>query len=99
MSQEKITCPECKGTGKIEITMSFYGSDEKPSVTKIDCVTCNGLGKLSKQEFKEFEEEKELWCSCGNPSEQVKYWKDGEGTLVHKHHYTCKDCGKVVQIG
>lgn len=48
------------------------------------------------------------WCDCeqkDNPDQEVDFWPDGNnrryegGYTCKKHHYTCKNCGKIVQIG
>ncbi len=44
-----------------------------------------------------------LWCDCeADLPEYEQYHADGEGTgpyCVHKHHYHCGGCGKIIQIG
>lgn len=95
-------CPSCKGSGKINITFSTFGSNKPPEVIAIDCSDCNGSGTLSDaqardlESYKKFEEK--AWCKCGNPSGDVKYHPKGMKYCA-KHCYTCKDCGKLVQIG
>jgi len=41
----------------------------------------------------------DFWCRCGNPSEDVAFYADGQHPEVHKHHWRCNDCGSVLQIG
>lgn len=41
-----------------------------------------------------------VWCNCGNPSESSKYHADDpNSTTCTKHHWTCGDCGKILQVG
>jgi hypothetical protein len=40
-----------------------------------------------------------FWCFCGNPSGNHTYHDDNERRICRKHHWTCDDCGKVVQVG
>ncbi len=40
-----------------------------------------------------------IWCACGNPSTETDYYSDGESKTCFKHHWTCRDCGKILQIG
>ena len=43
---------------------------------------------------------KNLWCKCGNPSENSEYHSDDPNNpTCTKHHWTCRDCGKILQIG
>lgn len=91
-------CPTCDN-GRMKITVSTYGSNEPATVTEIDCVYCDGTGQIDDETMEAIEYEKNMWCKCGNPSGRHKFYRDGEGPLVHKHHYVCKDCNKVLQIG
>jgi hypothetical protein len=41
-----------------------------------------------------------FWCRCGNPSGNVTYHPDRQrGAACSKHHWTCDDCSRVVQVG
>lgn len=93
-----MKCPTCKGTGEVETTVTTFGSDkvEKYSLT---CHICHGKKEISKQEWKQIQAEAALWCDCGNPSGDVDFYNDGEHPNCSKHCYTCKDCGKIVQVG
>lgn len=94
-------CPVCKGTGKMNITFSTYGKPGEEK-TEINCVHCNGKGTLSDTDAEDLESylefQKNAWCKCGNPSGQSKFHPRGN-KLCAKHCYTCKDCGKLTQIG
>lgn len=94
-------CPTCEGKGKMTITAKTLTDDgwKDENPVDIDCVICDGGGTVTRAKLESIEHEKRIWCECGNPSEDVNFWDDGEGYWVTKHHYTCKDCGKVVQIG
>ena len=96
-----VDCPHCKGTGKQSISFQEIGKKAVPY--EITCIMCDGKAKLSSREAQKIQDEldyeKMIWCKCGNTSGVTHYWPDGKGKLVHKHHYTCADCGKVVQIG
>lgn len=88
------TCPSCKGTKKVTIKVISNGVRE-PDM-ELDCVTCNGTGEVRDGYTKALED---FWCHCGNPSGDVEFHDDGEGAACSKHHYTCGDCGRVLQIG
>jgi len=90
-----VKCPRCHGKGKMEVTV--HGSDAGGFT--MDCISCDGAGKVTKREAAAMEAEAALWCSCGNPSEETTYVDDHESPVVDKHHWVCNDCGKVVQIG
>ena len=103
MDENLVDCPVCKGTGKMQIKMITLGSKAPAEVSNINCIHCDGRGKVSKEEAREIQDlidyDKKMWCKCGNPSKRSNYHPDGKGKWVTKHHYTCADCGKVTQIG
>jgi len=45
--------------------------------------------------------EPDFWCQCEGKYESDYYEDefDADGALISKHHYRCKHCGKVTQIG
>ena len=101
-------CPKCKGKGEY----LFEYSETSPEGTvkksqKSFCHTCNGEGWITEQKGCELAQEKlrlrrEIalyWCNCGNPSEEVTFYDDGQHPHCEKHCYTCNDCGKLVQVG
>ena len=95
-------CPNCKGSGKWDCVATIIdkaGPRLAPAV-RMNCFTCEGLGKVDpiEQERKKKEAD-DFWCSCGNPSGEVDSFDDGEGEMCFKHHYCCRDCGKVYQVG
>jgi len=52
-------------------------------------------------EVPEIEDIEDFWCECAEVGE-VSYHPDEfdeQGHRLIKHHYRCKGCGKVVQIG
>ena len=78
----------------------FDGLDDKEgTTTELDCVVCDGTGEIDEETAEMAEFEKNMWCECGNPSEGVDFYDDGEHPEISKHHYRCQDCGGVVQIG
>lgn len=97
MAEILVACPHCKGTG--EIAYSVVRSGEPTLHSKMDCITCNGKKTVSAATAKAFEDAKEIWCKCGNPSGESSYHGDHSGGVISKHHYTCNDCGKITQIG
>lgn len=99
--EKKIKCPSCV-EGKMSIKMEVMednGSFTSSPTTEIDCVICDGEGTIDQDTQDMIDYEKTIWCKCGNPSKNTHYWEDGQGELVYKHHWTCADCRKVVQIG
>jgi hypothetical protein len=87
-----MKCPTCKGEKFISI--SVVGQELKKAI-KIPCFDCFGTGIVTEVQRDGIERRNDLWCKCGAKS----------GSTFHpdafsiKHHYTCNDCGKVVQIG
>ena len=98
MEQSINHCPHCNGTGKKTLKITFIGHPEKNEETKIDCIICEGK-PMSKEdaikEKKSIEDEKKLWCNCSNKTDSY-YVAD---TKKMKHHWRCKTCKKITQIG
>lgn len=89
---EMVACG-CEA-GKVRCTI--HEMNQPPKEMLLTCPTCNGRGTISAALKKAHEE---FWCRCGNPSGQFEFFDDGEGAACTKHHYTCRDCGKVLQVG
>ena len=98
-------CPTCKGTGKQSITVNHISSSgNRKETVEIDCVICDGgIHPLSeseaKQELQDQEDEKALWCTCNKSKSDAIYVPDGKSRVCSKHHWICRDCRKIVQIG
>lgn len=91
-----MKCPKCR-KGKIAINFSEGG---KKWEMEIQCIYCDGKGEISEAQAKEIEDEKALWCNCeGDQSEDAIFWDDGEHPKCSKHCWTCRKCGKIVQVG
>lgn len=93
-----MICPICKDKGQISIKMKTFGL-EKAEEHVICCVTCNGNKEISIEEENKLKRFNALWCKCGNPSGNIKYYKDGEHPECAKHCWVCCDCGRLTQIG
>ena len=91
-----MICPRCKGKGKMDLAVHEGGVAE---VVEITCITCDGDGEIGKFQHKLYQQEVEMWCNCGNPSNDGVFVDDGEDPVIGKHHWNCKDCGKVLQVG
>jgi hypothetical protein len=92
-----MNCPRCEGKGKQSIGISEYGQPEESF--EMTCMTCKGSGEVTAFEAEMFEQEQGMWCGCGNPSNDGDFYEDGEDPVVGKHHWKCKDCKKVLQVG
>jgi hypothetical protein len=90
------TCPTCKGSKEIEIIVHMDG---KADTCKIDCVDCDGTGKVDDDGLLEIDFEKNMWCTCKKSDDNIIFYDDGEHPEISKHHYRHGACGKVVQIG
>ena len=91
-----MKCIICNGIGKQSLTVV---EGETESTSMIDCIYCSGTGQLTEQELSDLKAEQDLWCSCGNPSDEATYWEDGENPDCDKHCWTCNDCEKIIQVG
>lgn len=93
-----MKCPQCEN-GKMNLTVEVWGQPEKTEHTQITCIHCKGTGEVSEEENEAIEFEKNMWCECGNKNDVADYYEDGEHPELHKHHYRCRNCQGVVQIG
>jgi len=96
-----MDCLVCKGSGKITIGMNTLTDKGwvPESDSEINCVHCDGKGIMTQEQKEIHDYEKNMWCTCGNKSEDYKFYDDGEHEEISKHHYRCADCEKVLQIG
>ena len=65
---------------------------------EIECVGCGGTGEISEEMASAITYMEDAWCEC-EEDHGVTFWKDGQHPDLHKHHYRCKKCKKIVQIG
>lgn len=98
-----VECPHCNGTGTIELTIIYQG--DGPTTRKVipqQCDTCNGTKTVTRARQQSYAREKayceQMWCRCEGDVD-VEYFEDGEHEEIEKHHWRCKSCGKVRQIG
>ena len=92
-------CPVCKASGKVTIQVKSCPPSETDGPCDLTCYFCDGHGKVPAMAIEALEEHRKDWCSCGNSSNNLDYFVDGEHPKCHKHHYRCKDCGGITQIG
>jgi hypothetical protein len=90
--QAAIACPVCK-QGRMTIEVNANGAT---STMEIGCVHCDGHGNMTPTQKVIYDGLAAMWCRCGNPSNNVTFHGDAPGV---KHHWTCDDCDKVVQVG
>ena len=93
-----MKCLVCHGSKINTCTITKFGTDEVKTM-KMDCIWCDGTGEMTNEDKESYEYQLNMWCKCGNPSKGSEYYDDGEHHEITKHHYRCKDCGKVLQIG
>jgi hypothetical protein len=92
-----MECPICKGTKVTTMTVETYGIKGSEKV-EIECPGCHGTGEVSSERMAQLTQKDNIWCEC-EEDHGVDYWGDGEHPDLSKHHYRCKKCKKVVQIG
>ena len=101
MERNTIKCPGagCRN-GRHTITVTYLGDDSKSHESEHDCYWCDGEGKVSQERYNDWVFYKNMWCKC-SPSRKpgVTFFDDGEHKELPKHHYRCKGCKGVVQIG
>jgi len=103
LKKDLIICPTCKGEGTRAVVAKIL--DEKgwydaPPVV-MSCSLCEGKKVVSKKWLEAREEAyKDFWCACkGDALRDSIYYADGEHLGCSKHHYRCRTCGKVTQVG
>ena len=64
----------------------------------IDKVDIELFGSLEEAKIAKKEMDKS-WCKGHKKDYGVNYVDDNVSDICYKHHYTCKKCGKIVQIG
>ena len=88
-------CPKCKGSGKLDVEVVEAGTSR---MIKLECVYCDGVGRLSDKALEALKAEDAMWCRCGR-STAPTFYDDGQHPEIHTHHYRCEFCDHVVQIG
>ena len=100
VNEEISHCPHCKGTGMCTLTSQEWGNHEKDIIIT-ECYYCKGL-TITKEEGMEIQTQKDyeasLWCDCKIKTNDWTYKPKGS-KVCSKHHYTCKKCKKITQIG
>lgn len=87
----KIECPKCHGTGSLKVTVHEAG---KPAVwVPLNCVYCDGRGRIDQPKLDEIKRGDAVWCRCGNPSGQFIHYR------LNTDIYDCRDCGGLLQTG
>jgi len=100
-----VPCKVCKGIGKQRIpveTMGFKDGKmfvEKSSSFESECDVCGGTGQMTPEQVRHQKAYEDMWCKCKNKTD-AEYVPDGRCNCgVGKHHYHCRKCGKITQIG
>ena len=95
----KNVCPQCSGSGKIQYTVhEGIGPNATKTEHEMTCILCKGFKTVSDAVMKVFKYESTMWCECDKET-IVTFYDDGEHPELSKHHYRCKVCDKVTQIG
>lgn len=87
-----VKCPKCIN-GKMTVTVT---EGQTTYESTFECIYCHGHGEISDERLAKIRAMDAMWCRCGNKSGNITYHDDAPGS---KHHWTCDDCGKVVQVG
>ena len=96
IGNELKECKNCNGAGFQETTTM----DISHSIfvkKRIECPVCDGKGIRENDEIPYYYMSLE-WCKCETKGEEVLF-EDGLNPALYKHHYRCRDCGKITQIG
>jgi hypothetical protein len=96
---ELHVCPVCQGTGKQTVTVTEFGSDKPTDSFEMNCIGCDGTGKVNDNTLRMIEYERNMWCQCETDYGSHYVPDDTKNAAVNKHHYVCNKCGKVTQVG
>lgn len=94
-----VACPACHESGKMTVQVSeMMQEGVRRSSLEMKCVTCNGVGKVEPRVVADLERERSMWCDCAAPGDP-EYFRDGAHAEIWKHHWRCRTCGGILQIG
>ena len=99
-SDEKSCCPVCTGHGFQFTRVTTYGKPGQ-SISFSTCFHCEGKPVSEKQAEQiqaVVDYQKSLWCECKNDT-GTYYVADNMSAECKKHHWRCKKCFKIKQIG
>jgi hypothetical protein len=72
-----MKCPTCHGTKHITTTVTFHGRPDVETM-QLDCVVCDGTGKVTRAMAKALAAHNADWCRCKAPDPNaVQYYPDG----------------------
>jgi len=93
-------CPCCNGLKTMTVKASnlIDGKFVELPPIEMTCIMCNGTGEVTTRRLAEHDAAIAMWCKCEGDN-GVDFYKDYEHPEVSKHHYRCKKCKKVVQVG
>ncbi|MCK9542644.1 MAG: hypothetical protein M0R03_11515 [Novosphingobium sp.] len=94
-------CSVCNGNKKQNVTVKELTEEGwKESKTEIECVGCKGKGIMNKEEYDFANYYNNIWCKCKDyDSDEVDFYDDNQHPEISKHHWRCRKCKKVVQLG
>lgn len=96
-STERVPCPICKGKGRVIVRSELVvkGKARPMPPLELSCATCRGECLITPKDAAEIKFSLTRWCHCEVQGDPI-YHPD---TRKMKHHWTCSNCGKIVQIG
>ena len=94
--EKRITCPSCSGLGTQFLKVT--GDAPKPGIYLVQCFFCKGARKVTQAQIDALEREQNEWCNCPEPMD-VDFYPDGSREDVTQHHWRCRKCGGITQIG
>jgi hypothetical protein len=96
MSAATLDCPSCKGEGEQTIkTTTITPTGRTEGSFKMPCLVCRGAKKVTPEIIAREKRMADIWCKCPDSPDSY-YVPDSPGS---KHHWCCKRCRKVTQIG
>ena len=102
---ENLTCETCKGSGKVTVSMSTFGKEGSEKKSQMHCISCSGKGIYlisSDSERKAWvlnRIQRNMWCQCEDSI--GSYYRENNECkgCMSKHHYHCKKCHLITQVG
>ena len=91
------TCPCCEGSKTNSLTEMSLDGKELDTMT-FPCITCDGEGTVDHDLWLDYRDAMDTWCKCGCKN-GARYVDDNVSKECSKHHWVCRDCGKITQVG
>ena len=93
-----MKCVACSGTGKMKIILGEENFVDE--ISEFTCIVCKGTGEINERVNEKIGNGKSIWCMCpGERDPFSRFYGNGEHPGIYTHHWRCRKCNGVTQIG